>query len=188
MSGRTGERFGQRVRSRRTNRNMTLQALARASGVSVSMLSQVERGERVPTLPVALRIAEGLQCHLSEILDEPVASPRGVVHRDRAAGMVDPETGTRRVLLSRHLPPSIAEVTWYRLPPRARAGPFVHRDPALLEQVTVVAGLLQVRVGDESYELRAGDTLSFPGAVKHRFDNPGRRECSFVHIAHPRRS
>jgi len=180
--------FGERVRARRTSRHLTLQALAAASGVSVPMLSQVERGERVPTLPIALRIAEGLACHLSDLLDGPAPAVQGVLRQEEASGAVDPETGVHRVLLSRNLPPSVAEVTWYRLPPGAEAGPFVHRDPRLQEQVTVVRGRLTATVGDEVYAVRVGDTLTYSGAVEHHFANHGRGECSFVHLAHPARA
>lgn len=179
------DQFGERVRLLRANRRMTLQALARASGVSVSMLSQVERGERTPTLRIALRIAEGLGCHLSEILDEPIEARHGVLRREGASGVMDPETGTQRRLLTPHLPPSLVEVAWYRLQPHGHAGPFLHRDTKLLEQVTVVVGRLRVTVGEEVHELELGDSLSFPGGVEHRFDNPGGGECAFVHVAHP---
>lgn len=179
------EEFGQRIRARRLNHSMTLADLADASGVSVSMLSQVERGERVPTLTIALRIAEGLHCHLSEILDSPEKTPLGLVRREDSTGVVDPETGIQRLLLSRRIPPSVIEVTWYRIPPGARAGPFIHRDSSLVEEVTVVAGKLRVTIGEEVSELRVGDSVSFKGAVQHHFDNPGRRTCAYVHLAHP---
>lgn len=179
--------FGERVRARRTDRKLTLQALAATSGVSVPMLSQVERGERIPTLPIALRIAEGLDCHLSDLLDQPAASAHGMLRREEASGVVDPESGVRRLLLSRHLPPSVAEVTWYRLPPGAQAGPFIHRDHHLREQVTVIRGCLTATVDDEIHEVHVGDTLTYPGAVEHRFANHGRTECSFIHLAHPDR-
>jgi transcriptional regulator with XRE-family HTH domain len=166
---------------------MTLKELAAASGVSVSMLSQVERGRREPTLPIALRIAEGLGCHLSELLDEPPQEAFGLVRLADASGTVDPESGVRRLLLSRQLPPSVVEVTWYRVPPRTTLGPFVHRDTELYEQLTVIEGRLEVTVGAETHRLRGGDTLSYSGGVEHRFENPGRTETSFVHLAHPRR-
>lgn len=180
--------FGQRVRSRRAAHGLTLKNLASTSGVSVSMLSQVERGERVPTLPIALKIAEGLRCHLTDILDEPPEDSVGLVRLDEASGTVDPDTGVRRLLLTRHLPPSVAEVTWYRVPPGVTVGPFIHRDTNLLEQLTVVAGRLEVTVGSDVHLLRTGDTISFLGAVEHRFENVARSEVSLIHVAHPQRT
>jgi len=178
--------FGQRVRARRAAQGLTLQSLAHTSGVSVSMLSQVERGERVPTLPVAVRIAEGLGCHLSEILDARGDFLHGTVLRENESGTVDPETGVRRVLLSRQLAPSVAEVTWYRIPAGAHAGTFAHRDPKLVEQVTVIRGHVRVTVCEQVYELQTGDSLTYSGTLEHRFDNIGRGECSLVHLAHRR--
>ncbi|MFN0181139.1 MAG: helix-turn-helix domain-containing protein [Gemmatimonadales bacterium] len=183
------DQFGERVRARRVATHLTLQALADASGVSVSMLSQVERGQRAPTLPLAVRIADGLGCPLSDLLDaDPeTAETSGVIRREQDSGAVDPETGVRRVLLSRRLPPATAEVAWYRIPPGQTAGPFLHRDADLLEQVTVTAGRLDVRLGRDTLSLRAGDTLAFAGTTEHAFTNGGRTECSVIHVAHPRR-
>lgn len=149
------------------------------------MLSQVERGQREPTLPIAVKIAEGLGCHLSEILDERPDRPYGLLRSAEASGSLDPDTGVQRLLLSRHLPASIAEVSLYLLPPGASAGPFLHRDPDLLEQLTLVAGQLSVTVGETAHRLRAGDTLSYPGTEEHRFENVGRAEALVVHLAHP---
>lgn len=179
--------FGERVRARRSALDLRLKDLAKASGVSVSMLSQVERGTRVPTLPIALKIAEGLGCALSTILDEPADHQYGIVRLEDGAGRGDPVSGVRRYLLSRHLPPSVAEITWYAIPVGSTAGPFIHGDVDLLEQVTVITGRLEVMVGAEVHQLRKGDTLFFKGTVEHRFVNRGRSEISLVHIAHPRR-
>jgi transcriptional regulator with XRE-family HTH domain len=60
--------LGKRVRSLRVERGMTLQGLAQAASVSVSMLSSVERGQKAATVVVLARIAEGLGVPLAGLV------------------------------------------------------------------------------------------------------------------------
>ena len=72
--------LGHRVREERRQRGFTLEALAAASGVSRSMLSEVERGSRVPTVLVLDRIATGLGTSIARLLRDE-ESARTVVLR-----------------------------------------------------------------------------------------------------------
>ena len=60
-----------RVKQLRSERAWSLDALARASGVSRSMLSQIERGQANPTVGVTFRIARALGISLAELLEAP---------------------------------------------------------------------------------------------------------------------
>jgi transcriptional regulator with XRE-family HTH domain len=53
----------------RLRTGLSLEALARAAGISPAFLSQIERGHRTPSLPVALRLAEGLGTRLGQRVD-----------------------------------------------------------------------------------------------------------------------
>src|SRR5262245_31528418 len=66
--------LGARVKQLRAARNWSLEGLANASGVSRSMLSQIEREQANPTLAVTLRIAQSFSMTLGELLEVPGAS------------------------------------------------------------------------------------------------------------------
>ena len=66
--------LGSRVRHLRTARGWSLESLANASGVSRSMLSQIEREQANPTLAVTLRIARAFGLSLGELLEMPGAA------------------------------------------------------------------------------------------------------------------
>ena len=53
-------RLGQRVRTLREAAGLTMEALARRSAVSIPMISNVERGDRLPSLRTLAMIAEPL--------------------------------------------------------------------------------------------------------------------------------
>src|SRR6185295_14288829 len=77
--------LGHRVKDERRRRRFTLEALAAASGVSRSMLSEVERGSRVPTVLVLDRIATGLGTSIARLLrDEEPARTMVLRHHEQA--------------------------------------------------------------------------------------------------------
>ena len=66
----------QRVKVMRRRKGWTLEQFSSLSGVSRSMLSQIERGTCSPTLGVAYRIAQAFQLTLGELVDTATPSSR----------------------------------------------------------------------------------------------------------------
>ena len=65
--------LGPRLRDRRQAKGLTLEGLATASGVSRSMLSQVERGEANPTFATLWNLTQALGLNLDDLVTtEPV--------------------------------------------------------------------------------------------------------------------
>jgi transcriptional regulator with XRE-family HTH domain len=52
--------FGGRLRELRREQNLTLSDLADGAGISLTYLSQIERGSRNPTLAIVVRLAQAL--------------------------------------------------------------------------------------------------------------------------------
>src|SRR5688572_32598793 len=73
--------LGARVKDLRKLRGWSLDALANASGVSRSMLSDIEREQANPTLAVTLRIAQAFGMSLGELIEMPSASSTVTVIR-----------------------------------------------------------------------------------------------------------
>src|SRR3989454_9006198 len=107
-------RAGRRVRALREARGLSLRDLARRTGVSTPMLSQVERGETSPTLAVAAKIAGGLELSLSQLLRLDEADGVSVVRADARmlGGHAD---GHRYEVLTPPLPGQRAEVSLHTL-------------------------------------------------------------------------
>jgi len=81
-----GAHLCKRLKQLRAERGWSLDALASASGVSRSMLSQIERAKANPTLAVAFRIAGAFGMSLGELVESPDATSSVSVIRvnDRA--------------------------------------------------------------------------------------------------------
>jgi transcriptional regulator with XRE-family HTH domain len=173
------ERIATRVREIRTERALSLEALAERSGVSRSMISLIERGETSATAVVLEKLAAGLSITLAGLF-EPHAGPGDpVARRSDQAVWRDPASGyvRRNVSPGRHLTPiQIVEVVF---PPGAHvAYETGRRQPLIHHQVWVLDGKIDVTVGTERYALATGDCLAFvldrPTAYRNRTRKPAR--------------
>jgi transcriptional regulator with XRE-family HTH domain len=113
--------MGARARALRRSRRLTLDALAAASGVSRSMISEIERGGRAPTVLVLDRIATALGTSIARLTqDESRSEPVPLARADQAV-LVDP-AGWERRILSPVLPGVEFEFMRTTLGPRVDAG------------------------------------------------------------------
>jgi transcriptional regulator with XRE-family HTH domain len=62
--------FGEVVRARRSAAGLSQEALADAAGIDRSHMGKIERGERNVTFLNLQRIAEALDCRLSDLMIE----------------------------------------------------------------------------------------------------------------------
>lgn len=171
-------KLGARVRQLRTAAHRTLDDLAAASGVSRSMISEIERGGRVPTVLVLDRIATGLGTSIARLMRDD-AEPAVQVLRRRAQDVLVEESGWQRRILSPVLPGVEFEFMRTELGPHVDAGIFSPHDKGSREYVAVERGRLQLTLDDEVTLLEAGDSIYFPGSCHHGFANPGRGFCVY---------
>jgi mannose-6-phosphate isomerase-like protein (cupin superfamily) len=144
------------------------------------MLSQVERGETSPTLAVAERIAGGLELSLSQLLR---------LDEGDGVSLVRPSERLRRGT-SRHryevltppLPGLRAEVSLHTLAPGGATGQAddspMH-EPGSRETAIVLDGRVRLVCGGVTYDLQAGDSVTFDADLPHHFENPGDDEARF---------
>lgn len=60
--------FGQRLRELRTAQKLTQSQLAERCGSNHPFISNLERGVKVPSLTMILRLAEALECDVYELV------------------------------------------------------------------------------------------------------------------------
>ncbi|MDB5073562.1 MAG: helix-turn-helix protein [Candidatus Eremiobacteraeota bacterium] len=164
---------GRQIREIREARTLSLRALAEASGVSRSMLSDIERGAKSPTIALLAAISEGLDVPLSALVGGGGSRSSISVQVVRAADQrtISDPSGVRRTTLGMLHDDSSVEFVRFELPPRTVSGTFAPHKPGTLERIYIERGTLDVHFGDEQVRLQAGDTLSYEAAVPHSFAN-----------------
>ena len=171
--------IGRNIRRRRRSRGLTLEGLAGTSGVSVTMLSEVERAVKNPTVKLAWQIARALDCSITDLLAEP--SPEvTVVRAAERSTLVDPESGVRRYGMSTELSQRGLEVVWYVLPGGSSSGEMSPNRPGVLELVSVLSGTLTLCVGGEVHELRRGDSITYEPQTVVEYRNERLRPCELL--------
>ncbi|KLD75183.1 helix-turn-helix domain-containing protein [Xanthomonas hyacinthi] len=167
-----GALVAQRLATLRRQRQLSLEVLAKASGVSRAMLWQIEQGRSAPTLKLLVRIAASLDVPLIELLHGARAQQATVLRACDAKQLVSADGG----YVSRALFPFIGAhaVEFYeiRLLPGAieRAGAHA---AGTVENLVVNAGSVEIEVGEQTHALEVGDAIHFRADQAHAYRNPG---------------
>ena len=167
---------GADLRALRKARSLTLTELAVRLGRSVGWLSQVERGLSEPSISDLRNLADvfGVSVSFFFSADEAVEDQGTYVVRagsrrslgDPAAGLVEellsPDLGGAFEMLRSRFAPG-AEMTRFQTRPTEEAG-------------YIVAGRLDLWIGEECFHLGPGDSFRFRGEP-YRWRNPGKVEA-----------
>jgi transcriptional regulator with XRE-family HTH domain len=170
--------LGRRVRELRQGRGFSLEALAERSGVSVSMLSAVERGQKVPSILVMGQIATALDTSIGRLVDDERA-PRVVVLRAGQQRVIKDPIGMVRRTLSPVLPGVEFEFLKFTLAPGTNAGTFPAHRTGSREYLAVESGSLTLTIAGHDYVLRAGDSIYHDGDCAHGYRNDGESACIY---------
>lgn len=167
MSESTSKLLGARVSQLRQLQAMTLEQLAAASGVSRSMLSQIERGNANPTLAVTQRIAQTFSISIGELVDDARASNYiDVVRGDDPGNRFRADTECElRTLSPLQLEKNI-EFYAMTLEPGAALSSAPHFE-GTREMLTVAQGGALVQSGHSKISLRTGDTAHYRADIAH---------------------
>lgn len=152
--------------------------MAELSSVSRSMVSDVERGRKTPTVLVLDRLATALGTSISRLLDEPAANGLVLLRNEHQRVVRDP-AGWERRILSPVLPGIEFEFMRTVLRPGVDAGEFSPHQPGSREYVAVESGRLTLGIDGRASTLGPGDSVYFPGDCRHAFANSGDVECVY---------
>jgi transcriptional regulator with XRE-family HTH domain len=167
----TDSRLGARIRSLRQARRLTLRAVADQAGVTESFLSQVERDVTSPSIATVGRIARALDLSIAQLFAEEPSTGR-VVRREARRRVAYPGLKSVDEFLTANMAGRL-QVIMSTIEPGGGTGeePYTHDSDE--EVVVVLAGVLDLWVGDEHYVLREGDSIQFPSRLPHWNMNRG---------------
>ena len=171
-------RSGERVRAERVRRGLSLDDVAGLSRVSRSMVSEIERGRKVPTIVVLDRITAALGTSLARLV-QPEEATHVVVRRACDQQVVEDPSGWRRRILSPVLPDVEFEFMKTTIGPGVDAGTWLPHGVGSREYVAVQDGTLLLTVDGEEFELFAGDSIYHDGNCTHSYRNPADVDCTY---------
>jgi transcriptional regulator with XRE-family HTH domain len=161
---------GRNVRRLRQERGVTLSELAAGAGISLAMLSRLEKGDVSPSLETLVALAEALGTNAASLLKDEVAQQSDAQLVPKGEGLEVVQRGTRRghtyhLLASDRGPKRVFEP--YLVTLTSKSEVFPEFDHPGVEFIHILEGSLRYRHGPESYLLKPGDSLTFRGDVPH---------------------
>ena len=160
------------IRRIRKTQKLSIDRAAELTGVSKSMLGQIERGLVNPTVAVLEKIAQGLHVSLTELVEHRGEMPDTLYRSVDVAGQrlnkgrviryplfpFDTESRCESCQLDIFIGGS------YDLPDQI---------PGSRVYLTVLAGTLEVKAGGETYRLENRDSLMLRGSQPVHYENVG---------------
>lgn len=170
---------GANLRRARVGRGLSLERLARQSGVSRAMLSQIELGHSAPTINLLWKIAVALDLPFSALVTSKERTGLAVLRAAEAKVLTSHDgTFTSRALFPFDGPRRV-EMYELRLAPHATERADAHA-PGTIENLVVHQGQLVLEVEEERAALAAGDAIQFRADVPHAYVNPADTEAVMV--------
>jgi len=175
--------IGPRIHALRKSKNLSLVKLGEHTGMSAGLLSKIERGRLIPTLPTLLRIAMvfgvGLDNFFSKEDPRPTAA---VVRRKDRLRLPNRTDGGEPTYFFESLdfPVTDRKMDAYFATFKPGAQPTERHTHPGAEVIYVVSGALDVTIEDEDKTLHQGDSIYFDSSNPHSYRQSGKQTCCAV--------
>lgn len=156
-------RIGAQLRSSRLAQGLTLEQLARATGLTKGFLSRIERDETMPSVPTLVQICQALSLAIGSLFAEP--DIQRVALSDAPRINMGGSGADERLVTPRA--EDRVQVLRSSLAPHANGGGALYTVNCSVESLHVVSGEIEVVFADRQLTLGAGDTVTFPGRTPH---------------------
>lgn len=167
--------LGDKIRSKRSQKDITLEELASRAGVSKGLISQIENNRTVPSLPVLFSIIHSLEEDLKtffEDMHDHISNSKVLIIRKGEAKEFkkEPVKGfSYKRILTKSIVSEATDVVLLELKKGAGRKNMIQTDA--FECKYILKGKIEYQVQEEKFILNAGDTLFFDGRSEHRLKN-----------------
>ncbi|MBC7000981.1 helix-turn-helix transcriptional regulator [Photobacterium sp. BZF1] len=172
--------LGDNLKSTRKKMGLSLDKVSAMTGVSKTMLSQIERSESMPTIATVWKIANGLKIKLETLLENS-SSEVDVQNIEDMIPVMDDDGKMIIHSIFPFSPTSGYEVFHGTFKPGCNYSKSNHTN-STTEQIFVNQGVLELVVSGQSYVLKAGSSITFDSMQEHRYINPGDEDAKVVII------
>lgn len=174
--------IGQNIKRVRQERKLSLDKTAALTGVSKTMLGQIERGESNPTVTTLWKIANGLRLSFSSLISQE--RPAVTVIKKKTIAALSENEGQYRVYpLIPFQPDKQFEVFAITLEPGCVHYSESHHR-GVEEHIFVNEGLLVITVNEEVFEVGCEDSIIFVADVPHSYQNNGPKPVNCTVLIH----
>ena len=159
------------IKSLREKNKLSMEELSRISGVSKSMLAQIERGDGNPTISTLWKIANGMQVPFDALTLRPKQDFEIIRNAD-----IQPILADNGRVRNYSIFPDDENRKFAVYYVEIEKGAYLDSEPHMkgtAEFVTIHAGQLTIRAGDDEYTVEKGESIRFKADVSHSYHNSG---------------
>ncbi len=182
MSAKHHPEIGAHLRQAREEQGLTLEVLAEKSGVTRSMIEQIENEAVYPTLATVWKLTRALGVEIDALLKGGMQPVRrfSITHSEDGPQLETAEDGPLIRVLSPLDMAEILEIYILEFQPGAVLDSEPHA-PGTEEFLTLLSGEIEVEVPNRHAHLRAGDFINYSCDLHHTITNTG-SEPAQVHM------
>lgn len=161
----------------RKSKKMSLDVVSEQTGVSKSMLGQIERGESNPTVAILGKIVSGLRVSFNDL----VSVPQDEVYIVKKGSVEPSKESTDQYKVYTYFPyeeDRNFEIYMIEIKPGGVYESGSHGEKTC-EYVNIIQGELTLEIDNEKYVINAGDAMRFNTDKDHVYRNEGNKILSF---------
>ena len=159
--------IGSRIRAARQAQRLTIEHVADATGLTKGFLSRVERDLTSPSVASLVTLCQVLSISVGDLFTVPETH---LTRRDSGPRIsLGGEGIVERLLTARS--ERRLQIIQAEIGPHGRGESELYAVDCEVDVLHIVSGRLTLIMANESFDLQAGDTLSFPGREPHSWVN-----------------
>ncbi|MFR1316637.1 MAG: helix-turn-helix domain-containing protein, partial [Clostridium perfringens] len=167
--------IGNRLKTIRNNRNLSLSEVSEITGVSKAMLGQIERGQSNPTVSTLWKIANGLKVSFSMFIDENKEDLKVIYQRD-ITPIIEDDNKMKLYPIFPFDPKEGFEVFTIELEPGCNHISKPHND-GVEEYIIVTEGELEIEIDTETFVLQKEHSIRFMANKNHVYKNTSKNKA-----------
>jgi len=176
--------IGQKIRTWRNEKDLTLQDLAKKTNLTAGYISQVEHDKSSPSIATLKRIAKALNVLIIDFFADEVIDDFKVMNQDQWTKVVLPGWEAEVKQLVRIVGSKRMQPCYTVIPPggRSRGAPYSHPGE---EFGLVLKGKMTLTVGLEVYRVGPMTSFYYSSLIPHTWKNEGSKPCAVVWVVSP---
>ena len=167
--------LGERLKNTRTKMGLSLGEVSSMTGVSKTMLSQIERAESIPTIATVWKIANGLRVKFETLL-ENTNNLYDVKNIKNMTPLTDKGNNITIYCIFPFSPLSGFEFFYGILKPGCNYTSGNHKN-SITEHLFVSHGEVDLIIGSKSYHIKSGGSIVFDSKEDHKYVNCGEMDA-----------
>lgn len=170
--------IGINLKRARQRRGLSLDEVSSRSTVSKSMLSDIERGRKCPTIAVLYKICEGIHVSLPSLLKKPDKLVE-VVNNQK----VEAHDGVELQQMFKYDVNTSMEINKFKIAPNSEIKAESHSE-RVWEYIMVADGIFTLILDDDEYEIGKGEAIRFLANRKHTYANRTDKDLLIYNIVY----